>query len=167
MRHLQIVLLFVLTLLLSGVSPAPAQNSPLFSSENAPAAESATAPESKITFTTGMKKLVFSVAVVTLIFMALLLVLKKFTPGGAPQLPKDVFEVLGKAPLAFRQQLYLMRCGKKIFIVSLSQNGLDRVGEIEDPDEVERLTRRCGGEIPDAGSAFREWGARKQEGENS
>ena len=114
-----------------------------------------------------MKKLVFSVAAVTLVFMVLLLVLKKFTPGDAPQLPKDVFEVLGKAPLAFRQQLYMMRCGKKIFIVSLSQNGLDRVGEIEDPDEVERLARRCGGELPDAGNAFREWSAKKQEGEKA
>ena len=163
MRHLQIILLFALALLFSGVSPACAQNS-LFTPENASAAESPAAPESKITFTTGMKKLVFSVAVVTLIFMVLLLVLKKFTPGGAPQLPKDVFEVLGKAPLAFRQQLYMMRCGKKIFIVSLSQNGLDRVGEIEDPEEVERLARRCGGELPDAGSAYREWSAKKQEG---
>ena len=60
-----------------------------------------------------------------------------------------------------------MRCGKKIFIVSLSQNGLDRVGEIEDPDEVERLTRRCGGELPDAGNAFREWSAKKAEGEKA
>lgn len=167
MRHLQIILLFVLTLLLGGVSPAPAQNSPLFTSENASTVENPAVPEAKITFTTGMKKLVFSVAAVTLVFMVLLLVLKKFTPGGAPQLPKDVFEVLGKAPLVFRQQLYMMRCGKKIFIVSLSQNGLDRIGEIEDPEEVERLARRCGGEIPDAGNAFREWSAKKQEGENS
>ena len=75
MRHLQIILLFVLTLLLSGVSPAPAQNSPLFTSENAPAAEGPAAPGPKITFTTGMKKLVFSVAGVTLVFMVLLLVL--------------------------------------------------------------------------------------------
>lgn len=167
MRHLQIILLLVLTLLLGGVSPAPAQDSPLFSSENAPAAGSTAAQESKITFTTGMKKLVFAVAAVTLVFMVLLLVLKKFTPGDAPRLPKDVFEVLGKAPLAFRQQLYMMRCGKKIFIVSLSQNGLDRVGEIEDPEEVERLAKRCGGELPDAGNAFREWGAKKQEGEKT
>ena len=76
MRHLQIILLFVLTLLLGGVSPVPAQNSPLFTSENAQAAESSTDQAPKITFTTGMKKLVFSVAVVTLIFMVLLLVLK-------------------------------------------------------------------------------------------
>ena len=93
MRHLQIILLFALALLFSGGSPVCAQNS-LFPAEDAPSAESSAAPESKITFTTGMKKLVFSVAVVTLIFMVLLLVLKKFTPGGAPQLPKDVFEVL-------------------------------------------------------------------------
>ncbi|MBQ9454470.1 MAG: flagellar biosynthetic protein FliO [Thermoguttaceae bacterium] len=164
MRHLQIILLFALILLFGGISPVSAQNT-LFTSENAQTAESSTLPESKITFTTGMKKLVFSVAAVTLLFMVLLLVLKKFSPGGAPQLPKDVFEVLGKSPLAFRQQLYLLRCGKKIFIVSLSQNGLDRVGEIDDPAEVERLAKRCSGEIPDAENAFREW--KKQGGEKA
>jgi len=166
MRHLQIIFLLALTLLLGGVSSVCAQNS-LFTSEKTPTAAENQTPQSKVTFTTGMKKLVFAVAAVTLLFMVLLLVLKKFTPGDAPQLPKDVFEVLGKSPLAFRQQLYVMRCGNKLFIASLSQNGLDRVGEIEDPEEVERLTRRCKGEVPNSGNAFREWSTQNHEGEDA
>ncbi|MDO4424471.1 MAG: hypothetical protein Q4D17_01715 [Planctomycetia bacterium] len=103
--------------------------------------------KSKFSFSAGVKKLAFSVAVVTLLFFVLLLILKKFSPKDAPELPKEAFEILGKSHLAFRHQLYLMRCGEKIFIVSISQNGVDRIGEIEDPAEAERLARLCRGEI--------------------
>lgn len=127
----------------------------LFTQETSAQTEASGETGTKFSFSTGFQKLIFAVAAVTLLFMILIYVLKKFTPREAPALPKDVFEVLGKSPLAFRQQLYLMRCGQKLFIVSLSQNGLDRIGEIEDPMEVERLTRRCRGEILGTGNAFR------------
>lgn len=95
----------------------------------------------------GVKKLAFSVAVVALLFFVLLLILKKFSPQDAPKLPRDAFEILGKSQLAFRHQLYLLRCGEKLFVVSISQNGVDRIGEIDDPEEADRLTRLCRGEV--------------------
>lgn len=97
----------------------------------------------------GLRNLILAVAGITILFMILIFILKKFAPGEAPPLPKEAFEILGKTPLAFRQQLYLMRCGKKLFVVSVSQNGLDRVGEIEDEMEVARLAKLCGKPIPE------------------
>ncbi len=103
--------------------------------------------KSKYSSAVGVKKLAFSVAAVTLLFFILLLLLKKFSPEDAPKLPKEAFEILGKSQLAFRHQLYLMRCGEKLFIVSISQNGVDRIGEIEDPLEADRIARLCRGEV--------------------
>ncbi|MDO4570813.1 MAG: hypothetical protein Q4D38_10540 [Planctomycetia bacterium] len=95
----------------------------------------------------GLSNLLWSVGIVTLLFVVLICILKRFSPAGVPPLPPEAFEILGKAPLPNRQQLYVMRCGKKIFVASISQNGLDRVGEIEDEAEVDRLTRVCHGEV--------------------
>ncbi|MDO4627955.1 MAG: hypothetical protein Q4C70_02100 [Planctomycetia bacterium] len=123
---------------------------PLFSGnvENEPTVETPVQDASATPFlSVGMQKMLFALASVTLLFLVLLIILKKFSPGGVPELPREVFEVLGKSAFVARQQVYLLRCGEKLFLVSVSQNGLDRVGEIDDPAEVERLTRRCRGEI--------------------
>lgn len=123
---------------------------PLFqgNSETTPTVETPAQDVSATPFLSiGMQKMLFALASVTLLFMVLLLILKKFSPGGVPELPREVFEALGKSTLVGRQQIYLLRCGEKLFLVSVSQNGLDRIGEIDNPAEVERITRRCRGEI--------------------
>lgn len=138
----------------SGISETPAER-PLFAPRDSESAETSDVEAKPLLPAAGgnLKNLILAVAGVTFLFMVLIFILKKFTPGEAPVLPKDVFEILGKSPLAFRQQLYLMRCGKKLFVVSVSQNGLDRIGEIEEEAEVARLSRLCGkplAEIPDS-----------------
>lgn len=95
----------------------------------------------------GFRQLLFSIGVITALLIVLILILKKFRPQEAKPLSKEVFEILGKSPLAFHQQLYYLRCGNRLFVVSVSQNGVDRIGEIEDLAEVERITRICHGEI--------------------
>ncbi len=150
------VLVFVSVLLvavLATVTCATAQETtrtPLFQGkiENSPTVEApAGEVSSSSVLTVGMQKMLFALTSATLLFLALLLILKKFSPRGVPELPREAFETLGKSTLAGRQQIYLLRCGEKLFLVSVSQNGLDRVGEIDDPVEVERITRRCRGEI--------------------
>ncbi len=122
---------------------------PLFqgNAETMPTVENSSEEAQSPFFSVGMQKMLFALASVTLLFMVLLLILKKFSPGGVPELPREVFEALGKSTLVGRQQIYLLRCGEKLFLVSVSQNGLDRIGEIDNPAEVERITRRCRGEI--------------------
>jgi len=51
--------------------------------------------------------------------------------------------VLGRAPLANRQQAHLLRCGNKLLLVSAGTAGTEPLTEITDPAEVERLTELC------------------------
>ncbi|MDO4574560.1 MAG: hypothetical protein Q4D98_05040 [Planctomycetia bacterium] len=94
-----------------------------------------------------LRKMLFSTAVLTVLLLVMVFVLKAFRPRTAGELPREAFEILGRASLAYRQQLYYLRCGNRLFVVSLSPNGLDRVGEITDPAEVDRLTRLCHGDV--------------------
>ena len=101
---------------------------------------------SSVVLSNGVRQMLFSIGIVTLLFMVLILILKKCSPKDR-DLTSDVFEILGKTHFMHRQQICLMRCGQKLFLVSVSQNGVDRIGEIDDPAEVDRLTRRCHGEV--------------------
>ena len=77
------------------------------------------------------------------VFLALVWVLRRASPQGAALLPPEAFEVLGRAPLANRQQAHLLRCGNKLLLVSASTTGTEPLTEITDPAEVERLTELC------------------------
>jgi flagellar biogenesis protein FliO len=83
-----------------------------------------------------------SLALVLGIFFALVWMLRRASPG-AGVLPAEVFEVLGRAPLANRQQAHLLRCGNKLLLVSTGAAGTEPLTEITDPSEVERLTNLC------------------------
>jgi hypothetical protein len=60
-------------------------------------------------------------------------------------LPSEVFEVLGRAPLANHQQAQLVRCGSKLLLVSVNatSGGVRTLTEITDPAEVDRLIDLC------------------------
>ena len=66
--------------------------------------------------------------------------------GGAKSatlLPTEVVEVLGRAPLAGRQQMHLLRCGNKLLLVSVTPTGAETLTEVTDPVEVDRLSGLC------------------------
>ena len=84
-----------------------------------------------------------SLALVLGIFLALVWVLRRAAPPGASLLPAEAFEVLGRAPLANRQQAHLLRCGNKLLLISAGAAGTEPLTEITDPAEVERLTELC------------------------
>lgn len=97
-----------------------------------------------------------SLAVVLGLFLIVAWLLKKATPGNSALLPKEVFEVLGRAPLASRQQVHLVRCGRKLLLLSASPAGLETLAEIDDPAEVDRLAGLCAQLHPgSATAAFR------------
>jgi flagellar biogenesis protein FliO len=69
----------------------------------------------------------------------------------------EVFEVLGRAPLAARQQVHLVRLGAKLVLLSVSPAGVEALSEVTDPDEVIRLAGLCQRVRPDsATAAFRQ-----------
>ena len=84
-----------------------------------------------------------SLILVVGLFLVVAWLLRKASPAGAAALPKEVFEILGRAPLASRHQVHLVRCGRKLLLLSLSQAGIETLSEIDDPAEVDRLAGLC------------------------
>lgn len=68
---------------------------------------------------------------------------KKHLPGTARFLPPQAVQVLGKRPLDYKQNIYLLRCGSKILVVGASAQGLTTLGEITEPVEVDYLAGLC------------------------
>jgi len=98
-----------------------------------------------------------SLALVLGVFFFAAWIMRRTVPAGALALPTEVFEVLGRAPLAARQQAYLLRCGSKLLLVSVTTAGAETLAEITEPDEVVRLAGLCRQNHPQsATAAFRQ-----------
>ena len=94
-----------------------------------------------------------SLAVVLGLFFVVAWVMRRTAPGNCPVLPNEVFEVLGRAPLAARQQAHLVRLGAKLVLLSISPGGVEALSEVTDPDEVNRLAGLCQRARPDSTTA--------------
>lgn len=98
-----------------------------------------------------------SLAVVLGLFSVVVWALRRSGPPGGLLLPGEVLEVLGRASLAHRQQVYLLRCGRKLLLVSVTPAGAETLSEIIDPPEVDRLAGLCRQAHPQsATAAFRQ-----------
>ena len=96
--------------------------------------------------TSGLPSLVTvgaSLAVVLGLFLLSTWLMRRTGAGAATVLSKDVFQVLGRAPLAGRQHVHLLRCGNKLLLVCASPAGVETLTEIVDPVEVDRLAGLC------------------------
>jgi flagellar biogenesis protein FliO len=98
-----------------------------------------------------------SLAVVLVVFFALMALLRRGLPAQGGKLPPSVFEVLGQATLAGKQQLHLVRCGHKLLLTCTTTTGTHTLTEISEPGEVEQLTALCRG----AGARTSQISARK------
>jgi flagellar biogenesis protein FliO len=79
--------------------------------------------------------------------------IRRAAPQGLHPLPGEVFEVLGRAPLAGRQQAHLLRLGNKLMLVSVSPAGAETLAEITDPVEVDRVAGLCRQSQPGSATA--------------
>jgi hypothetical protein len=78
-------------------------------------------------------------------------------PGSIGLLPREALEVLGRAPLAGRQQVHLVRLGSKLVLISVTPAGAEALSEVTEPDEVQRLVGLCRqGQSASATSMFRQ-----------
>jgi flagellar biogenesis protein FliO len=84
-----------------------------------------------------------SLAGVSGLFLIVAWVLRRGSPRVGGLLPREVVEVLGRAPLADRRQMQLLRLGNKLVLIAVSPTGTDTLAEITDPVEVDRLTGYC------------------------
>ncbi|MCA9270163.1 MAG: flagellar biosynthetic protein FliO [Planctomycetales bacterium] len=98
-----------------------------------------------------------SLAIVLGLFFAMVWLMRKNAPAGAAALSSDVVQVLGRAPLAARQQMQLVRVGEKLLLVAVTTSGATTLTEITDPEEVRRLAAACEAARPtSATGAFRQ-----------
>lgn len=94
-----------------------------------------------------------SLALVLGLFFIVAWFMRRTGPRGAALLPAEVVEVLGRAPLAGRQQMHLLRFGGKLVLVCLSPDGVQSLTEITEPDEVTRLAGLCHQARPNSATA--------------
>jgi flagellar biogenesis protein FliO len=103
-----------------------------------------------------------SLAAVLAGFFVIAWAFRRASPRGFGVLPPEAFEVLGRAPLANRQQAQLLRCGNKLLLVAVNPEGAETLTEITDPAEVERLAAVCHRARP-SGSALGQVFRRREE----
>ena len=84
-----------------------------------------------------------SLALVIGLFLIVAFLMRRAKPSANAVLPDEVVEVLGRAPLANRQHVHLLRCGNKLLLVCVTPNGTETLTEITDPTEVDRLAALC------------------------
>ncbi len=85
----------------------------------------------------------FSLAVVLCFFLLVAWLIKKAQPTSFLRLPNDVVQVMGRTPMAPRQQMYVVRFGSKLLLISHQPGQTQTLGEITDADEVQRLAGLC------------------------
>lgn len=92
-----------------------------------------------------VRRMLGSLALVVGGYLALVVVLRKFSGGGQQGIPSEVVSVLGNLPYGHKQQLRLVRLGSKLVLLLNGPEGTHPIGEITDPGEVEYLAALCQG----------------------
>ena len=69
--------------------------------------------------------------------------LKRYGLQGTHALPIDALEVLGRRTIEPKIAVHLVRCGSRILVLGVGSDGVRTLSEIDDPEEVERLTNAC------------------------
>lgn len=91
---------------------------------------------------------IFSMGMVISLFLGLAWVYKKSLPKSMGRLPDEVVQVLGRTSISPRQQMYVVRFGKKLLLVSQQPGQTQTLSEISDDEEVDRLTGICESNLP-------------------
>jgi flagellar biogenesis protein FliO len=87
--------------------------------------------------------MVGSLAIVIGLFLMMAWFAKRNMPAGQKWLAPEIVEVLGRAPLAGKQTMHLVRLGPKLLLVSITPQGVQTLSELTEPAEVERLLVLC------------------------
>ena len=92
-----------------------------------------------------IRRMLGSLALVVGGYLALVVVLRKFSGGGQHGIPAEVVSVLGNLPYGHKQNLRLVRLGSKLVLLLNGPEGTHPIGEITDPGEVDYLVSLCEG----------------------
>ena len=84
-----------------------------------------------------------SLAIVIGLFFFVTWIFRRSAPRQSVRLPGEAFEFLGRAPLAGRQEMQLLRLGHKLLLLAVTPTSAQTLTEITDPDEVDRISGIC------------------------
>jgi flagellar biogenesis protein FliO len=86
-------------------------------------------------------------ALVVVIGLILILarIFRRHAPLFSQALPTEALEILGRRFLDQRQSIVLLRIGSRILVVGSSAAGLQGIGEVSDPVEVDLIAGMCRG----------------------
>ncbi|MCO6047345.1 flagellar biosynthetic protein FliO [Aeoliella sp. ICT_H6.2] len=84
-----------------------------------------------------------ALAFVVGLFMLMAWFVKRGMPNSAQVLPAEAVRLLGRVPLGSRQFGQLLQLGNKLVLVHVTQAGVEKLAEIDDPQEVVRLLAVC------------------------
>jgi flagellar biogenesis protein FliO len=86
-----------------------------------------------------------ALAVVIGLILILARILRRHAPLFSQALPTEALEILGRRFLDQRQSIVLLRIGSRILVVGSSAAGLQGIGEVSDPVEVDLIAGMCRG----------------------
>ncbi|MCC9643713.1 flagellar biosynthetic protein FliO [Rhodopirellula sp. JC740] len=89
-----------------------------------------------------------SLAIVLALFCGLVWVSRRFGGGTAASKPlsASTLSPLGHTMLDPRTKLLLVKCGRRVLVLSQTSNGVTPITEVTDPDEVRELVASCSSE---------------------
>ena len=64
---------------------------------------------------------------------------RRFIPGALTRNESSLLQVVARVPVSPRHQVALVAVGERIIVIGISPERVDRLAEIDDPDEVFRL----------------------------
>lgn len=77
------------------------------------------------------------------LFLVFAWMMRRTSMRSGGMLPQGVIEVLGHQVITGRQQVHLLRIGKRLLLVSVSPDSIETLTEITDPMEVDRIAGIC------------------------
>ena len=86
-----------------------------------------------------------SLALVLGLYFGFVWIMRRLSPSGNQNLPREVLELMGQIPFGPKRNLQLIRLGSKLLLIINSAEGSQALGEITDPNEVEYLVALCSG----------------------
>ena len=108
-----------------------------------PTEKGAAAPTAKRSSVASFLSMMASLAVVIGLFLVVAWGMKRGASKASPMLPKEVVQVLGRSQMSTRQQLYVLRFGNRLVLVSQQPGQTETLCEIDDPLEVDRISGLC------------------------
>ena len=98
---------------------------------------------SAASFTKSLPRTSGQIGLMLAIFAGLLLIWR-LAAARSSSLPSNLVEVYGKVPMTGKQSLHLVRIGSRLLILIESNQGMQRLAEITDPEEVRSVVEQLG-----------------------